>query len=126
LVTGVFLLLFIFAFAGEMALHQWSKVLNVIGIYIVFMVAATWVILRVRNRYDYYIEVDGESLRRWSPTGEVSVRRDELVGIEWRPDEFVIEAKTGTITITKAYIGFNSLRRLAEQWERERRNNVRQ
>ena len=114
---GVVILLFLLAFAGEMALHRISKAMSVVGIFIFIAIASTMILLRIRNRFDYFIDVDDQQLRRWTPTGELVLRREDVTDIEWFPESFTIRTTTAQVTITKAYAGYRSLMRVVLTWQ---------
>src|SRR5260221_406407 len=114
--TAIVILLGLIAFSGQLALHRFGRAANVVGMAIFITVAMTVIVLRYRDRYDYYIDADQQTLRRWTPKGEVVVQRENITQIEWFEDSVVVRASTGEIAITKAYAGYGSLRQLVKGW----------
>src|ERR1700682_3087479 len=107
-VFGTVIVLFIVAFAGELAQHQWSRVIGLIATLAFILAGSTVVLWRLRNRLDYYIESDGVCLRRWSPAASIAVRREELVGVVWQVNGFVVQGLHGEISVTRAYAGYKA------------------
>lgn len=117
--TGVLILITLVAFAGGIALHRFGQAARVVGVFI--FVASAWIaiLLRLRERFDYFIDADAHVIRRWSPKGEITVRWEDTPEIEWHETWFVVRSGMFEIVVTRAYAGFRSLRRAVRKWSTE-------
>ncbi|MEA2236965.1 MAG: hypothetical protein QOC81_1689 [Thermoanaerobaculia bacterium] len=95
------------------------------AVFVGFTVTAavmTALLVRFRDRYDYFVETDGrEWISRWSPAGEVLIRREDVVNVKDDGGAIVIEAKNGTIIVSRACSGFTALKNMAAEWGSVRR-----
>ncbi len=114
--TAALIALVLIASALEIALHRWASVLTLLAAYCVTCLVIVLLMRRFRDRFDYFIDADEQSLHRWSARGEVTVQRSRVIQIEWGPDSFTVRGDTGEISITRAYAGYRSLRRLVQGW----------
>jgi len=114
--AALLIFLFFAGAIGEIALHRWRRVATLVVVFAIVSLMIAVIVRRFRDRLDYFIVADDDSLRHCSPKGTVTILRHDLLQIDWRPDSFVVRAKTGDLTITRIYMGYESLKRLVQSW----------
>jgi len=115
--AALLIVLFFVGAIGEIALHRWRRVATLVVVFAVVSLTIGMVIRRFRDRFDYFIDADDNSLRHCSQKGSVTILRHDVLDIDWRPDSFVVRAKTGDLTITRIFMGYESLKRLIRSWK---------